>query len=172
MSASKPDGSNQSAVDPEVEKKVAAFTNYCLQQMMSGVDHDAIKGDLIARGISPQLADMLIRKAAEVLAQRLAAWHDAATKEQTTPTAKLSASNRAVPGSAAPHNPKREAAKLQMVIGAIAVALGGLITMASYGMSEPGGKYMLAYGAIIVGAWNLVSGLWKYGSSNNPKSQL
>lgn len=165
MSASKPDGSNQSAIDPEVEKKVVAFTNYCLQQMMSGVDHDAIKRDLIARGISPQLADMLIRQAAEVVAQRLAAWHDAATKEQTTPAANLSAFSGAAPGSAATHNPKKEAAKLQMVIGAIAVALGGLITMASYGMSEPGGKYILAYGAIIVGAWNVVRGLWKYGNA-------
>jgi hypothetical protein len=163
MSASKPDGSNQSAMDPEVEKKVVAFTNYCLQQMMSGVDHDAIKRDLIARGISPQLADMLIRQAAEVVAQRLATWHDAATKEQTA--AKLSAFDSAAPGSAAPTNPKKDAAKFQMLIGAIALGLGGLITMASYGMSEPGGKYILAYGAIIVGAWNVVSGLWKYGNA-------
>lgn len=172
MSANKPDGSNQSAMDPEMEKKVVAFTNYCLQQMMSGVDHDAIKRDLIARGISPQLADILLRQAAEVVAQRLAAWHNAATKEQTTPAAQLSASNGIAPSSAAPHNPKKEAAKLQMVIGAIAVALGGLVTIASYGMSEPGGKYILAYGAIIVGAWNFVSGLLKYSSSNKPTSQL
>lgn len=172
MTAIKTDGNNTSDMDPEVEKKVVAFTNYCLQQMMSGVGHDAIKRDLIARGISPQLADTFIRQAAEVLAKRLAAWRDTATNQPHTHAANSSTLNSAIPTSTAPRNPKKEAAKLQMLIGAIAVGLGGLITLASHGMSESGGKYILAYGAIIVGAWNVVSGLWKYGSSNNPTSKF
>lgn len=158
---------NQPAMDPEIEQKAVAFTNYCLQQMIGGVNHDALKQDLVARGISSGLADMFISQAAEILTKRLADWHSAATNQSapqqppTLPTATMRAS---LP-SAQAENAKKEAAKLQMLIGGIALGLGGLVTLASYGMSEPGGKYLLAYGAIIVGGWNVVSGFFKYASA-------
>lgn len=167
MSANQSNSDAPVNLDPEIEKKVVAFTNYCFQQMVEGVSHDSIKRDLMARGVAPELADLFIGQAAEVLTKRLANWHNAATSQQLgqqTPSASMTASKAPSP-VVQPENPKKEAAKWQMLIGCVALGLGGLITFASYGMSEPGGKYILAYGAIIVGGWNVISGLWKYGTA-------
>lgn len=152
MSANHSHNDTQGTVNPEVEKQIIALTNYCLQQMMGGIDHETIKKDLVGRGVSPQLADSFIEQASGVLVKRLADWHSSVTNQPPAPPVQ-------------PDNPKKEAAKLQMLIGGLALGLGGLITLVSYGMSESGGKYILAYGAIIVGGWNVISGFWKYGNS-------
>lgn len=113
---------------------------------MEGKAAEEVENDLMARGIKQNVAKFLVEQAMLTMKNRLDEWH----KKQITP-----------PKKSAPVDEKKEVGKMQMFIGGILLGVGLLITFASYGISEPGGKYVLAYGAIIVGAWNMIRGFFR-----------
>jgi len=60
--------------------------------------------------------------------------------------------------AASPQPAGAESGRGQLVAGAFWFSLGLIVTGASYLFAEPGGKYVLAYGAIVYGAIDLVRG--------------
>ncbi|WP_154140785.1 hypothetical protein [Photobacterium damselae] len=50
----------------------------------------------------------------------------------------------------------------QIGIGAGFIIMGGMITMATYSIASLSGHYVVTTGLFLVGAWNIVKGLWKY----------
>ncbi|WP_423808334.1 hypothetical protein OUO06_19985 (plasmid) [Photobacterium damselae] len=49
----------------------------------------------------------------------------------------------------------------QIGIGAGFIIIGGMITMATYSIASLSGHYVVTTGLFLVGAWNIVKGLWK-----------
>lgn len=137
-----------------VDRQFEIIIDYAMAALALGKKPEEIVDELLQKGVDIKTAEVCVRHSILKLneKQRIQSQATLAPKE-------------AFPAPAQQDNSRKEAAKLQMTIGAIAVGLGGLITFASYGMAEAGGKYILAYGAIIVGGWNLVSGWWKYANA-------
>ena len=49
---------------------------------------------------------------------------------------------------------------IQMLIGLAMVIVGLLLTGLTYMAAEPGGRYVLFWGLVIFGGWNVLKGLW------------
>ena len=113
---------------------------------MEGKAAKEVENDLMARGVSQGAAKFLVEQAMLIMKNRLEEWH----KKQINQ-----------PKKSAPIDEKKEAGKMQMFIGGILLGVGLLVTLASYGMSESGSKYVIAYGAMIVGAWNMIRGFFR-----------
>jgi hypothetical protein len=64
---------------------------------------------------------------------------------------------------------RRNAGKKQMWIGAAWVAGGVLVTVISYAAASKGGTYLLAWGAVIFGAYDMIRGLVTWMSNREPK---
>jgi hypothetical protein len=55
-----------------------------------------------------------------------------------------------------------KAAKVNVVMGAVVCAVGIIVTVATYSAAEGGGSYVVAWGAIVFGALQLLAGLWMW----------
>jgi hypothetical protein len=49
-----------------------------------------------------------------------------------------------------------------LVFGGILVAIGGIVTAATYATADPGGTYILFWGPIVYGGYRLVVGVFKW----------
>jgi hypothetical protein len=132
--------------ESEIEKTASRLVSYSMGQLMEGKAAKEVENDLMARGVSQGAAKFLVEQAMLIMKNRLEEWH----KKQINQ-----------PKKSAPIDEKKEAGKMQMFIGGILLGVGLLVTLASYGMSESGSKYVIAYGAMIVGAWNMIRGFFR-----------
>lgn len=64
---------------------------------------------------------------------------------------------------------RRNAGRKQMWIGAAWVAGGVLVTVISYAVASRGGTYLLAWGAVIFGAYDLIRGFVMWVSNREPQ---
>lgn len=130
--------------EAEIEQKISQFVSYAMQRLIEGTPSEEIEKDFVDRGISQGLSKQLVHQAVVVLSNRLSESLSQEPQKKSDPI-----------------DEQKENAKLQMKLGALALAMGLAITFFSYSASDPGGRYILAYGAIIIGGWNLIRGFFK-----------
>lgn len=130
----------------QVDREYEVMTQHSLKSLLRGVDADTIVAEIVSRGINQRYAEACVRHAITLLNEER----------------RKAAAAKGIAVIEAPPDAAKNAAKFQMILGCIALVLGALVTATSYGMAEPGGKYLWAYGVLMVGAWNVLRGLWKY----------
>lgn len=123
------------------------MTTSVTRELQAGRSDDDILANLRARGLSERSARGFLERAK---LQR------AAGKPES-------------PAGEAGRTPEREEnGRWQIVGGAFWFSLGVVVTGASYLFAEPGGKYVLAYGAIVFGLVDLARGFGKWTDQPEP----
>jgi hypothetical protein len=120
-------------ITPEQKKALEEVATYVASQLRSGVAREQIVQSLVERGVNTQLAQNIVNEVSR--------------------------------GGAARMSNARSSATRAMVIGAVICIIGLVVTIGSYSAastSPGGGRYVIAWGAVIFGGLQFVRGLIAY----------
>jgi hypothetical protein len=127
----------------DTDRVVGELFSDAVIALQQGSSPDAVKGRIIGRGMSPEIASAIVQKAV--------AFRSKANNREADDSRF---------GSRVTQSSRNESGSGDMLVGGLICAVGILITAASYGSAAGGGgTYVVAWGAILFGAIKFLKGV-------------
>jgi hypothetical protein len=118
---------------PEQQKRIDALEKSVVQQLAKGTKADAIVEQLVNKGLNKDIAVSVVRNAA-----------------YSMQAGELTPAGRTV--SASKHQGR-------MIRGGLICLVGLAVTIGTLLMAQEGGRYVIAWGAVIFGGFDFLAGL-------------